>query len=65
MLQILRCHLAWSLQLPGGLCFRLTPGSPCVWVKLAGSVGSAGGGAEGVERCSCSINIPDRLRSRD
>lgn len=46
----------------------LTPGNPRVWVKLVGSVGSAGsfgGEAEGVERCSCSINIPDRLKSGD
>lgn len=46
----------------------LAPGSPCVWAKLVCSVGSAGsfgGGAEGVEHCSCSINITDRLKSRD
>lgn len=34
-------------------------------VCSVGSAGSTGGGAEGVERCGCSINRPDRLRSRD
>lgn len=52
----------------GSVSALLAPGSPCAWVKLVCSVGSAGsfgGGAVGVERCSCSINRPDGLGSRD
>lgn len=64
------CALFWpgACRCQEGSVSALTPGSSCVWVKLAGSVGSTGSfgsGAEGEERCSCSINIPDRLKSRD
>lgn len=52
-----------------GYVSALAAGSPCAGEKLICSVGSAGSfgsGAEGVEHdCSCSINRPNRLRSRD
>lgn len=62
------CTVVWACRCQEGSVSALAPGNPCVWVKLGGGVGSAGSigaGAEGVERCSCSINTPDRLKSRD
>lgn len=64
------CAVIWpgACRCQEGSASALTPGNPCVWVQLGGGVGSAGSigaGAEGVEHCSCSINIPDRLKSRD